>query len=323
MLIMVKFCPKCGKKIKTGIFCKDCEEKPLLENFKEFTVRICMASQRYFLKNRWHPYSDPYEPYIKTAKYYIKTKPGVLLKVKPIEKNEKIRKLLIEAIDSEGNSEEYIIPIKVDKTESPEAQKRTSGYLEGTLQVRNLTEFTFIVLREELARAEKNYVHATKVVEKKDSMDLEMTSQHEIERIARNMQQKCGGKLKIDYKLQTRDHLRSKDLYRITATITLPKFNKGEVIKFDDAPHLIKSLSKTINTINLITGQKAKIDFEETYHLIPKQETTISKLKPQLEVLDPETYQSEPLVCIAKVPRMKENVTLPVVKFKKVLYYVG
>lgn len=320
---MVKFCPKCGKKISTGIFCKDCEEKPMLEEFKEFTVRICMASKRFLLKNKWTPYDDPYEPYIKTAKYYIKTKPGVLLKVKPIERNEKVRKLQIEAIDKDGNSEEYIIPIKVDKTESPEAQKRTSGYLEGTLQVRNLSEHTFIALREELARAERNYVHATKVTEKKDSMDLEMTSQHEIERIARNMQKMCGGKLKVDYKLQTRDHMRSKDLYRITATITLPKFNKGEVIKYDNEPYLIKSLGKEINAINLITGHKKKIDFEETCHLIPSQETTISRIKPSIEVLDPETYQSEPLVCIEKPKRTKENVTLNVVKFKRVLYYVG
>lgn len=318
---MGKFCPKCGKRIKTGVFCNNCNPVQLIKNVKDIKVWVCGDCNRFFFRNKWRPYTEDTEPYKETAKEQITVEPGTKIDIKLHYKGQKVKEIEFFATDKQNNEEEYKTPISVDKTMCPSCSKKSANSIAGTLQIRNLTEDVYKDLDEELARSEKAHVHILTLDEKPGYIDIDMTNQTWIERIARNLQEKYGGQLKVDYRLQTRDHQTSKDVYRITATLMLPTVKKREALLYDDEPYVVNAIGKNLSVMNLKTGEHIKLDFTDKFRKLETHKTTLSQLKPHIEALDPETYQSEPIKEIEKIRKPKLGMEIKVLSFNGALYH--
>ena len=327
---MARFCPKCGEKIeKNDDFCEKCRAKNTkTENLikfkkKDITVRICEECSRFFLKNKWKPFKNKKEAYIETVKQHLKDNSKeelTKLKIIPLEeKDGRIKYVKIEHLVPGGKTIKQ--KVKTDRTICNDCSKKKTSYLEGTLQLRGVNEKIFEALKKELENAEKKFAHVTHVKELRDAIDIDMTSQKQIAKIAKNLHKKFGGELKIDYRLHTKDKQTNKEIYRITATVIFPKVIKGDVIEYEEQPYIVVAVGKEINAKNLITKRKRKIGFREKYKILEKIKTTISKTYPKIEALDPVTFQSEELI-MQKPKELKQGQKITVVRFKKQLFLI-
>ena len=302
----------------------DSDEK-LLPEIKEINVRYCETSGTYKVNNKWRTFESHQEIFEETVRHSLKRKieNDVSININQIDPEKKIKELTIIAKKGKVIEERKVKAI-VDKTMNPSFAKKQSKYLEGTLQLRNLEEEMFEYLKEQLDVSEKKFCHVTDIREKKKNIDIDMTCQHEIERIARDMQKRYGGTLKLDYKLHTRDHQTQKDLYRISATVIFPDAKKGEIISYNSEPFFIKSIDKDIHALNLETGEKINIDFNDKYEKLKKYTTTISQTNPSIKVIDPETFQEEEVFFTEKLQSNKKkkkykiDQKITVIKLKKV-----
>ena len=306
-------------------FYKDIEDDSLLPEIKEINIRYCESSETFLINNRWRQYDSVQDVFNECVNNFLKKKidDDISVKVKPIDETKKIKQITIVAEKSK-TIEEKTVKVNVDKTMNPSFAKKQSKYLEGTLQLRNLDEEMFEALKTELDVSEKKFCHVTEIREKKQSVDIDMTCQHEIERIAREMQKKFGGTLKLDYKLHTRDHQTQKELFRLAATVIFPTVKKGQIINYKSKACLIKSIDKKISAINLNDGSKEFIELDEKYEKLERKEAVVSQINPKIKVLDPETFQEEFVVFqdkdIKRKKRIKINDKIPVVKLKKIYF---
>ena len=105
---------------------------------------------------------------------------------------------------------------------------------------------------------------------------------------------KFGGIMKINEKLFSRNKQTSKDLYRVTVLYRPLGFLKGDIVKAGIKILQVTSISKKMSGINLATGKTDFIDYKkENVEPLEVFKTTISKIYPELEVIHPETFQSE------------------------------
>jgi NMD protein affecting ribosome stability and mRNA decay len=304
-------------------FYNDIEEhQELLPEIKEINVHYCEESQTFKLKNKWKPFETVEEVYKTTILSTLdkKVDPTAKIEIQLVRRGEKIKFAKVLA-DKGKTHDEKTYKIHTDRTMNPEMSKKYSKYLEGTLQVRNLREDMFPFLQEQIQLSEQKFCHVIDLREKKTSIDADMTNQKEIARIARAMQRKFGGELKLDYKLQTRDKQTQKDLFRLSATIILPTVKKGEYIKHDSKVFMITSLDKDIAAKNLKTGTLEHIGFHDKFEILEPQQTTIAQVQPSIKALDPVTFQAEQLLLPkALEKKMKIGKKITVVKFGKQLF---
>ena len=297
-------------------------EKSLLPEIESISLRYCEESQTFKVKNKWRPYESLQEVLDESVKAQLGKNiiPAVNIRTRAIMKGGKIKKIKILA-NTKNQEEEKTVDVILDRTMNPSYAKKVSHYLEGTLQLRNIDEEKFSYLSKQLKIAERKFAHVVDIHEKGKNIDIEMTSQHEIARIAREMQKQFGGELKLDYKLQTRDKNTQKDLYRINATVIFPKVSKGDVIEYEDEPHRVDALSKNMKVTNLRKGNSFTLSYDEDYKELPVYTTHITKVKPSLEVLHPTTYQSEPIQN-PKKKAYKDNQKIKVTMHEKGLFFL-
>ncbi|MFW6230511.1 MAG: NMD3-related protein [Nanoarchaeota archaeon] len=314
-----------GRRKMMDDFYKEIDrQKKLLPDIKQIEVRYCEESKTYKLNNKWHPFEDVAEVYKETARKAIEkhADPEAKITIKPIWHHTKVKSITFIATTNELE-EEKTVPVHTDKTMNPQYAKKYAKALEGTLQLRNLDEDMFVMLKEELEASEKKFCHVTDLRERGQSIDIDMTCQREIERIARALQNVFGGELKIDYKLHTKDKQTQKDIYRITATVIFPKVKKGQYIFYKNAPCHITALDKDIHARNLKTGTLERIAFDEKIEKIEKHTTTVSKVEPRIEAIDPVTFQSEEVVFQDNQKKnLKINQKITVVKCRTKLYKI-
>ena len=101
---------------------------------------------------------------------------------------------------------------------------------------------------------------------------------------------KFGGQLKTSARLYSRDRLTSKELHRVNVFYSPPDYVIGDVVKTKTKLIHVTSLNKGVN---LQTGKKTSIN--NSYKILKPVKTTVSKLYPNLEVMNPKTYQSTPI----------------------------
>jgi NMD protein affecting ribosome stability and mRNA decay len=80
--------------------------------------------------------------------------------------------------------------------------------------------------------------------------------------------------------------------------VTLPPYLKGDVVLVDGSVLLVRSTKgKEVNCIDLVDGKKRSFELSRKRASLVCQkrelsETTVSKVRPCLEVLDPVTFES-------------------------------
>jgi len=305
----------CGKKGVKGL-CDECKAKkePLVTIVKDIQVKICVECKKYFLRNKWIKYDSLSSAITAVAKDKIKTNKKSKLKIKPlidIKPGPGVKKSFeLEIIASDGVQKEiYVVPADIEFTYCPKCSKH-ENYYEGTLQLRNSHEEVIRYIRNEVKNNKEKGVFIAKEAPLKNGVDFYISKQHFIQTIAKRVHKKFGGKTTINPKLFTRDQQRSRDIYRMNVLIELPVFTKGDVVKVAEKIINIKKMGKTITGEDIIT--RKSFSFSPSQAKVEKLETkegSVSKTYPDIEIIEPDSYQS------VKVENKKDVKTNKKVKF--------
>lgn len=280
-LVFMNFCPSCGKKTESG-FCDSCKPKEVLK-IKNIHIKVCVSCRKYLHKNKWDKYSNLEQ----TLKKIVKQKANNLTvqSVLPNFGNKPGLQIPFN-IEIIKNNESYVVPAKLELTYCDNCSKNQGNYYEGDLQLRNptkeITDFITTFMKD-------NALSFTEESTKNGS-NLRFTNKKKLYKLGKELLKKFGGQLKTSARLYSKDRLTSKELHRVNVYYSPPDYVVGDVVKTKTKLIHVTSLNKGIN---LKTGKKTSID--NNYKILKPVKTTVSKLYPNLEIINPLTYQSTPV----------------------------
>ena len=295
-----RFCPKCGAKISKGTFCENC----LKEQF-HIEVPLIQVSEfnRTYYKGAWHPFQELEDLIIRRVRDAAGKEYPV--DVEPFEFEAKPKeKIVVDVHIAIGEEKEVTVPVTVAYRQCDYGQKQKTQYFEGIMQLHNPTESVIDFISSQMEVMAPKGVFITKTVDTKKGVDLYFTKKNPMRIVAQKVVSKFGGKMDENAQLFSRNHLTSRDIYRLNILVELPEFTIGDVIEFDltrvrgdDLRHVVQvsKMGKVIQGTELLTGKQ--IAFELKYAKDIKKckqvKTSVSTTHPVIEVLHPETYQSE------------------------------
>lgn len=286
---MDKFCPKCGKTINKGRFCLECNPETI--QLKQIKIKLC-PSKKVFIQGKWSDFEDLRELTERLLKKFVKQKVTLITGLEQYEdllQKTGMKKELDTIV--EHQDQEYLVPIHVEITYSPKYAKLGSTYYEGILQVRNTRQEVKEYIQKYM---QKNEILINKEVHKQKESDYFFVNKRKMKPLAQKIMRNFGGVVDSNAQLFSHNKQTSKDIYRVNVLVILPDFKEKDVIRYKEKPLLITGLDKIITSLNLETNKKFtfQYDLNEKYELLPKQKTTVSQIRPELEVLHPKTYQS-------------------------------
>ncbi len=167
-------------------------------------------------------------------------------------------------------------------------------YFEGILQLRNVRDEAIDFIDKMVSKTPN--VHIAKIAKVRNGLDFYLSSNSFLMKIGKSLNKEFGGIYKKSSTLHTRSKQTSKELYRVTVLIDLPHVFKGEFIVTDTDVIKVTSIDKKIHGTRLSSGKKTIIDYDKKLKIVPKMKTIVTKVKPQLEIMHPETYQSVSII---------------------------
>ncbi len=304
------FCPKCGKKKIVDVLCEECMRKeiPLLECFKEIEIILCSESDSIKKGGKWTHYNDVWKAVEAEIIRHLRFSENavideITIKNFPVERKPGLQRDHDVNITVKGKAhpdmesfykEDVMIPVKIRCTISPKYAKKGTEYFEGTLQLRNPSDEAINFIVKEIDKKKKDGVFLNKIADVKGGVDFSITSNEYTQQLAHEVHKRFGGEVKTSAKLFSKDKNTQKDLYRVNALIRLPSFKKDDILWVNNK--LIKVLKFKGDDVfgkNLLTGKNTSTNYQRTdFSVLEQFETTISKIKPQIEILDPETFDS-------------------------------
>ncbi len=133
-------------------------------------------------------------------------------------------------------------------------------YFEGVLQLRNPTEEIIAFIDHELETNGRTII--TKEEKHKDGIDLYLTSNGFLQKLAKRLKQKFGGELKINVRLHTRDRQTSKLVYRVNVYYRYVPEKHGSIATIRGVQYRILSQGTKVYVQNVVTGEKKYITFD-------------------------------------------------------------
>lgn len=164
-------------------------------------------------------------------------------------------------------------------------------YFEGILQLRNPSQEAIDFIESKLKKHSERF-SVSKIVEQKLGLDLYVTNNRYMQKLAQDLQKNFGGILKKSPHLFSRDRQTSKNIYRLNICLKFCDFKKDDVIKANKKYIKITNIGKKISGIDLEQNKRISFEFPDEVEVLKKYDTSVCKIKPNIEVLHPETYQS-------------------------------
>ncbi len=305
-------CIICGKKAEDGTICEECLVKnyTAIASFNSFDLKICGMCDAYMYAKSWHPplkleqavrkaFYDSTKFHKKPKEYSVKI---TLPKHEQKIGNKVIGKVVITIKTLVGNSlkeESHEYPLRMRYSRCDTCSRNMGGYFQGVLQLRNNESKQFQTAINFIKKkvAEKKGIEITKEEVVRNGVDFYITSKAYLTTLGRLVSQQYGGELKTTAELFSQDKQTSKELYRTSVLVRLPEFNIGDVLDINNKYVFIKSIrEKSVEGIDLKTNKPAKEQFiDKDYDVIATSDDVIEvqvvRIKPQIEILDPKTYQ--------------------------------
>jgi NMD protein affecting ribosome stability and mRNA decay len=307
----MKKCISCGKEGDFRLFCPECylAEHPVLKGIKKAEIRYCPSCSKVFIKNKWKPVKDLDEAiYLTLAEKLTLDSDYRLNKLevvpnlgedglKPHPRIQPEATLILSAHSEENSCEvrdEYIVPLTLDTTACGKCGLGGTQYFEATLQVRNITPEIAQKIKEIVAREKDAGIHINDTVDVKDgAIDFYLTDVHYIKSLGKLLQKKFGGELSMSPRLQTKDNLTSKELFRLSVLLKLPSVRPADYIEHEGRVIKIKKAEDIIIGRDIINNTNVKIDPKKlTPRPLEIYSLTVTKIRPQIEAINPLTYQS-------------------------------
>ena len=321
---MKKFCPKCGAPIKSGTFCTSCTE-PQIE-FKAVKIKLC-PSNRVFQRGKWTKFSDLRKLSEKLVKNNVK-EDAVLIEGLETFENLLSKPGLKRDIMFKVQTKEYEfeLPVHVEVTYSPYIGKIGGTYYEGILQLRNARADVKEYVKNYIEKNASRKVFVNKIVDVKDSVDYYFLAKKHMIPLGLKIIRNFGGVMDSNSQVFSRNSMTSKDIFRVNVLVIVPLFSEKDVVVIEEKPIKVTRLNKIISGINLMTGKKYTFKMtSDNINLIKplkKFKAQLITLVPQLEVIDPETYQNVSIKnTLNRKPVLGQN--LNCVRHNSVLYLVN
>jgi nonsense-mediated mRNA decay protein 3 len=225
---LVKVCPGCGRTEKEvpfiGYLCRDCylKEHEVVHIPKKLEIKQCPRCGRIYT-DRWTEFS--LEALSEWLSKRIRTDlEGQQLTFSFPEIDEDrisfiyIARGAIEGVPVEikGQGE-----IKVRKELCPRCARESGGYYEAILQLRGPSAYEMVeTVAHRVEREPNDYAFVSKVVERREGVDLYVGSRKAAERAAKKIARKYHARLVKSHTLVTEKN--GKKLYRLTVAIHFP-----------------------------------------------------------------------------------------------------
>ena len=290
----MRFCPRCGKKGIKGDFCSRCHAEILSSvlEFREIKIRICPLCRKYFHRNRWVRFDDLNVVVRKVAKDNIKK--NIKASIKPILPDIQFipgRKYEFEVEVMLSDKEKYYLPARIEMDRCRNCEKKGTSYYEGILQLRNAGDEVIGFVRDDVQKSRQKGVFITKEKELPKGIDMYMTSQKYLQQLGHKLQNRFGGILKISPSIYSRDRQTSRDVHRVNVYFQPLGFGKGDIVRVGHKLIRVTATGKHVTGTNLLTGKRTSFDYKEDAEVLERKNTEVVKEYPDIEVLDPETYQ--------------------------------
>lgn len=209
----------------------------------------------------------------------------------------------ISGFDLEDEGE---VEIRLKKESCKRCSRISSGYYESIIQIRAKER---LPTQNEVSRCKKIAHGIVESMEKKDplafiskiemlkrGLDIYVGSTSVARQIVKSISQSLGGDILESPKLVSQQG--GKKLYRVTFSVRLPRFVKGDIILLDDKVILIEGQRKKIKGLDLKTGLNYYYDVKtlEGASLIcneidAKKTVVCAWDEREIQILDPENYK--------------------------------
>lgn len=169
---------------------------------------------------------------------------------------------------------------------------RPSQYFEGILQLRNPNKKVIDFILNSVKKQSKKGIFISKQVRVKNGIDFYLSSRKYLRTLGGRLFSEFGGKISFNEQLFSRDKQTGKNIYRLNVLFKVPYFEKDDVVEFGGKLVLVKKVGKKVSGTDIIGRKKVSFNYSEKISKLPTYKTTISRIKPNVEVLHPETYES-------------------------------
>jgi len=355
------FCPECGntdKPIIKGV-CQSCFLKKfsILKIPKKIEVTICAHCNAKFEEGKWD------ESNISETEIIYRALENSIIVDPLIEEEEKkdlanleveleivqmrgtIAECHVEAIANifgETLKQTYESEVRLKKSVCPSCSKQQSGYYEAVIQLRaderelstkeieKVNEIVNTTLNN-ISKKDK-LAYLVQTAKLKEGNDYYIGSYKSAKKIVEAIKEEFGGIIKESPRLISQDKSTGKGLYRIWISIRLPRFKKGDFIRYSDKDQkrfveLLAIDGKRISLGDLANGEKIAIPWKEygsLEYLKNKEDiqttTVISKSPTILQILDPDDYSSIDLNMIPSFRGINIGDEVKVIKIENNLY---
>ncbi len=297
---MSDMCIKCGRRKKViDSLCLECfyEANPPILGINEFKIVICPKCGSYLVKGNWT--SNNIENVIQEmllACVKMNSLYDTKIKVKEVsfDKNScQILFLLESTIKKRKFSQELLYTAKLEKEVCSKCGQKTSGYYEGTLQVRSQKDSLLKEIRAEIIKNQDNY-DLKSIGFAHFGFDVKFRSIQKVRKDINHFLEKFGGNYTFSTQLFSKNKLTSKDVLRTNIRYNAPSFYKGEFVKTDEGYFKIISTKNKTMVQDLFSGGKKALEidpFKDRYEIIPPLKAQIIKVYPTLSVLHPKTFE--------------------------------
>jgi nonsense-mediated mRNA decay protein 3 len=310
---------------------KSLMEKLMLKQIKDISIILCPRCMSVTIHSKHHSQEKAYFALTReviSAISFNHEPDNVAVDIPdmaPKTGNLKVQ-LDLEKESDPKKQESYILDIPIEDRICDNCRKADGQYYEGILQIRgNNTSLLKKILDTIKTRVKKAQpeVFINRFSEQKNGYDFYLTSKNYLQKIAKSLLQEYGGTIKQSRKLYSRSRQTGKEIYRITVVLRLWDFLPGDILLIDNKPVLVRSISAdSASIISIPDIRPKKIRVQEQPKKIADIDglpvATVARTKPQLEVLDPDTFQPEVILN----PEDTKEDKIRVLRFEGKLYMV-
>ncbi len=136
-------------------------------------------------------------------------------------------------------------------------EEKHISYFEGVLQLRGCTDEVLDWAHDEIIRAGRARI--AKANQVAGGVDVYLSSQHYMQSLGRQLQQRFGGIVKITGRLFTTSHITSKTVHRMTVLFKQFPFKLGDVIKLHGEQWKVLAVGNQVRMQNIKSGEKLRM----------------------------------------------------------------
>ncbi|WP_297461490.1 60S ribosomal export protein NMD3 [Thermococcus sp.] len=213
-------------------------------------------------------------------------------------------------LQRELHDERKRVTVYVRQTVCPRCSKFLGGYFEAILQVRAegrplaederkaIGKLVEEKVDEIMRRDRMGFIQDT--IEKEEGLDFYMGSTSSARKLAQAIKEKFGGTISEAYELVGVDRQTSRETYRTSVSVRIPKFRRGDIVadKRGNVYEVERVDGRGLSLRNLVTGKSEHLDWKtakrEGVDTVEHEESEamVTSLRPgEVQMMDMKTYE--------------------------------